>query len=86
MLSTALGQDIESFWCDKLAGVFLMAPMCISLERNNQEKLIIDSSACTARADTRCRGFSRAGERIWEMVVRMIVYQQTKKLLVHTWR
>lgn len=78
-----MDQGIESFWCDKLAGVFLTAPMHVSLERNNQEKKI-DSPACTARADTRCRGFSCAGERIWEMMVRMIVYQQTKNLLVHS--
>lgn len=82
MLSTAMDQEIESFWRGKLAGVFLVAPMCVSLERNNQEKNNLFLS-CTARADTRCRGVSRARERIWEVMARMIVYQRTKKLLVH---
>lgn len=40
MLSTAMDQEIESFRCDKLAGVFLTAPMHVSLERNNEEKIL----------------------------------------------
>lgn len=38
MLSTSMYQEIENFWCDKLAGVFLTASVLVSLERNNQEK------------------------------------------------
>lgn len=77
VLSTAMDQEVESFWWEKLTGASPGTSACFTGE-NNQEKNVIDSFACTVRAATRCRGFGRAGGRIWEMMAGVTVPLQPK--------
>lgn len=77
VLSPAMDQEVESFWWEKLTGVSPGTSACFTGE-NNQERSVIDSFACTVRAAMRCRDFGRAGERIWEMMARVIVPLQPK--------
>lgn len=76
MLSTAMDQQVESFWWEKPTAAS-PGNACF-IGESNQEKNSISSFAFTVRAATRCRAFSHAGEMIWNMMARVIVPQQPK--------